>query len=896
VSALVDLAARIEAQARIIDRRLPEAARWRGLIRRELLGTSHARARTQLAVAYDGLARAPSIPADSGELLALHDKMGGGGGFRTTRARVGPPGSRSAPCAHPAQIADLVESALGRARGSADLPPLLAARLHLDLALVHPFADGNGRVARLAASAVLLAAGYRSTLGALVEQHWTHDPAAYRASFLTFAENGDEEAWLNASLTAMLRRGEAVARFRRRELTLRQALASAGIDDEQRQSQLLLSYDSGWPVSKSGARAFDVLRARSAPWPELEISWGPLAQRLLPQLERLRAEETETETETETDGQIQAGASTTADRAPVVSVIVPAYRGADTIRGVLRGLATQDLDEPFEVIVVASGGDATPDIVRRVFPEVILLSANGRLTPGAARNAGVAVSRGPIIAFLADDCVPQSDWIRLRLAAHRAGHALVGGFIDVAKPSTFAGWAQYFAKFWGMQRQVGRRSVGRGPLFHLSYQRLLLADRFDEELVAGEDTAFNHALVAAGHQVFFDAAIRVCHVNDRHLGDVLAAQREQGAAAGELCRHSALRIYYAPSVRGGPWTPLIQCVKAGSTIARYRRSLLGRFLLSSPLVLLAITVRRRSFRRALSGRASPATIPCAGRPRRVSGTAPRRVRVSAIVPAYNEEAAICDCLDSLLAQTLDELEILVIDDGSTDATAAKAESRGVRVLSIRHGGPGAAKNIGVATASGEVVAFIDADHVLERDCLELLCRPILSGASAGTYTREIAVANPENPWADCWTLNRRAARGDHFPAGMPDRWQNFRAIRRDVFLAAGGFDDVGYGEDMTLAPKLGLLADAVPGARMRHRHPDSLIEIWENARWVGRGTRIRELSNVVRRYSLPRSLRRGIRGSRVLGRPRYLLFAVVYDFGVLSSYLETRLGRSRHSK
>ena len=71
-------------------------------------------------------------------------------------------------------------------------------------------------------------------------------------------------------------------------------------------------------------------------------------------------------------------------------------------------------------------------------------------------------------------------------------------------------------------------------------------------------------------------------------------------------------------------------------------------------------------------------------------------------------------------------------------------------------------------------------------------------------------------------------RGDHFPPGMPDRWENFRAIRRDAFLAVGGFDDIGYGEDMTLASKLGLLADAVPGARMRHRHPDSLAEIWEN--------------------------------------------------------------------
>ena len=236
-------------------------------------------------------------------------------------------------------------------------------------------------------------------------------------------------------------------------------------------------------------------------------------------------------------------------------------------------------------------------------------------------------------------------------------------------------------------------------------------------------------------------------------------EREQGAAAGELCRGAAeLGVYYSPSVRAGPWMPLGQWFKAGSTIARYRRSSLGRFLVSSPLILVAITVRRRAFRRALFGRARPAAIPSTGLPRRVPPIQPRHVKVSAIVPAYNEEAAIGECLDSLLAQTLDELEILVIDDGSTDGTVAKAESRVVRVVSIPHRGPAVAKNIGVAAASGEVVAFIDADLVLDQDCLERLCGPILSGASAGTYTRDISVANPENGWADCWTLNRRPAR------------------------------------------------------------------------------------------------------------------------------------------
>ena len=192
--------------------------------------------------------------------------------------------------------------------------------------------------------------------------------------------------------------------------------------------------------------------------------------------------------------------------------------------------------------------------------------------------------------------------------------------------------------------------------------------------------------------------------------------------------------------------------------------------------------------------------------------------------------------------------------------------------------------------------FFDADLVAEPDALERLSRPILAGATVGTFTRDISVANPENPWADCWTLNRGAQAGEHFKTPPPPRWANFRAVAREPFLGAGGYDDVGYGEDMTLAPKLQTLADAVPGARLRHHHPDSLGEVWENARWIGRGPALRSDPRAVRRYLPWRSVRRGITGARTLHRPRYLAFALVYDLGVLSSYCASRLGRRRHSK
>jgi glycosyltransferase involved in cell wall biosynthesis len=90
--------------------------------------------------------------------------------------------------------------------------------------------------------------------------------------------------------------------------------------------------------------------------------------------------------------------------------------------------------------------------------------------------------------------------------------------------------------------------------------------------------------------------------------------------------------------------------------------------------------------------------------------------VSVIVPAYNVEKYIGECVESLLAQTYPELEIIVVDDGSTDATASmlgRYERCGsVKVISQKNQGVSAARNRALAAARGKFVAFIDSDDVV----------------------------------------------------------------------------------------------------------------------------------------------------------------------------------------
>lgn len=85
------------------------------------------------------------------------------------------------------------------------------------------------------------------------------------------------------------------------------------------------------------------------------------------------------------------------------------------------------------------------------------------------------------------------------------------------------------------------------------------------------------------------------------------------------------------------------------------------------------------------------------------------ITISVIIPAYNAAHFLQRSLGSVFAQTLPPHEVIVVDDGSTDATAQIAEQLGAKVISRPNGGLGAARNTGIQHASGEWIALLDAD-------------------------------------------------------------------------------------------------------------------------------------------------------------------------------------------
>lgn len=96
-------------------------------------------------------------------------------------------------------------------------------------------------------------------------------------------------------------------------------------------------------------------------------------------------------------------------------------------------------------------------------------------------------------------------------------------------------------------------------------------------------------------------------------------------------------------------------------------------------------------------------------------------RISVIIPVYNGARFLAEAIDSALAQSVAPFEVVVIDDGSTDTSAAIANAYGgiVRCISQANGGLSVARNSGLAATTGELIAFLDADDAWPADSLAL---------------------------------------------------------------------------------------------------------------------------------------------------------------------------------
>jgi glycosyltransferase involved in cell wall biosynthesis len=204
-------------------------------------------------------------------------------------------------------------------------------------------------------------------------------------------------------------------------------------------------------------------------------------------------------------------------------------------------------------------------------------------------------------------------------------------------------------------------------------------------------------------------------------------------------------------------------------------------------------------------------------------------RVSVLIPCHNAQAYIAETLDSVLRQTWANLQVIVVDDGSSDGSAAIVEGfadRGVRLVRQARRGAAAARNRAYQVSDGDFVQFLDADDLIDPDKIALQMarlagrRTAVASAQWGRFGDDPAatVFAPESNWEDLppveWLLrSRQAGEGMLFPA----LW----LVPRPVAAAAGPWDEsLSLNDDGEYFTRVVLAADQVlfcRGARCRYR-------------------------------------------------------------------------------
>ena len=220
-----------------------------------------------------------------------------------------------------------------------------------------------------------------------------------------------------------------------------------------------------------------------------------------------------------------------------VTILIPSYNSAATIRDTIASLLAQDFDEPHEIIVVDSSSDETPRIIADEFPTpsfenghsdgmVRLIHLDEQTDPGTARNLGLVQARGEIVACIDADCIAPPDWLGRMVTAQRAGHPVVGGTIENGNPESIIAWAGYLGEFREWLPVGKARLVNHVPTCNISYRRSIFArfGGFPTEFYPQEDLLFHWRLAQHGVPIWFDPHIRVRHVHrstwrayNRHL-------------------------------------------------------------------------------------------------------------------------------------------------------------------------------------------------------------------------------------------------------------------------------------------------------------------------------------------------------------------------------------------
>ena len=188
-------------------------------------------------------------------------------------------------------------------------------------------------------------------------------------------------------------------------------------------------------------------------------------------------------------------------------------------------------------------------------------------------------------------------------------------------------------------------------------------------------------------------------------------------------------------------------------------------------------------------------------------------KVSVIIPVFNSELFICDAIESVLKQTYQDFELIVVDDGSQDQTAQRIRQYSDKLTYLYQPNSGVAKarNLGHSHSCGEYLAFLDSDDRWYPNLLEIEVRAMDENPQAGLVYSDVDLIGEDGELLQEQYLARRAKRKKPTHSIIGTHWIPFPSAslkRRDTFEKAGCFD-VSFYQGGGRCPSVG--KDVPPG-------------------------------------------------------------------------------------
>lgn len=210
--------------------------------------------------------------------------------------------------------------------------------------------------------------------------------------------------------------------------------------------------------------------------------------------------------------------------------------------------------------------------------------------------------------------------------------------------------------------------------------------------------------------------------------------------------------------------------------------------------------------------------------------------IAFVIPVRDDAERLRTCLASLrAAAATTPHDILVLDHGSRDRSAETARDAGARVITRDGGNVAALRNVGAASTTAPLIAFIDADNEVASGWVDAAC------AACAPATVGMAGAPYHTPPQGTWVQRTYDALRRHPAAEEPTEWLGAgnMVVRREAFVAAGGFDErLETCEDVDLCGRIaqaGWQVRAVPGMRsVHHGDPKRLAHVFWGELWRGR--------------------------------------------------------------